>query len=190
MCFPLLPSSYSINVSSCLLCDPACHYCASSKENSFHATEFSTVAEARLWTSELTIKPLWLQSGGSCSGNVPNSQWTGGRCSKGHNHQRTLLPPANMCCHRCSNYLNVQRLRGGVHKLLGSETNLPTSLGGKAQCYLKKRWLPQVICLSFMIVACHIVWYDASEILGKCQDRLYDISCLLCQSAQHQHFPS
>lgn len=112
LCFPLMPSSFSI--SSCLLCDPACHYCASSKENSFHATEFSTMAETRLWTSELTIRPLWLQSGGSCSENVPVSQWTAGRCSKGHNHQRTLLPPANMCCYRCSNYLNVQKLRGGV----------------------------------------------------------------------------
>lgn len=106
---------YSINISSCLLCDPACHYCASSKENSFHATDFSTAAETRLWTSELTIRLCLLQSWASRSGNVPGNQWTAGRCSKGHNHQRTLLPPANMCRFRCSNYLNVQKLRNGAH---------------------------------------------------------------------------
>lgn len=187
MCFPLLPSSYSINISSCLLCDPACHYCASSKENSFHAADFSTVAETRLWTSELTIRQCLLQSGASRSGNVPDNQWTAERCSKGHNHQRTLLPPANMCHFRCSNYLNVQKLSNGAHINFWVQKHLPTSLSQQTQWHKEHGCAKWFFCLLWLLLV-KIVWYDASEILGKSLGRLYDINCLLCQTIQHLTF--
>jgi len=62
----------------------------------------------------------------------------------------------------------------------------PTSFAVKGQWH--KTWVHQEIFLSLMIVACQIVWYDASEISGISQGRFYDINCLLCQTAQHLTF--
>lgn len=69
----------------------------------------------------------------------------------------------------------------------GFRNILPTSLSGKTQWHKEHGCAKWFFCHLWLLLV-KIVWYDASEILGKSPSRLYDINCLLCQTTHHLTF--